>query len=262
MFLTSKPVVYLIQDYEPGFYSWSEHYALAEATYHRGDETLAIINSEELLGFMMQRYSFRQAWFVPYSLNARLDELISPTPKEKIILCYGRPSTPRNCFHILAEGLRRWQRSSPAEAAEYEIVFAGEYFDPARISFLKNARVAGKMSLDDYADILNRSAIGVSLMISPHPSYPPLEMANAGCLTITNGYEGKDMTRRSNQLLSIQALSPQSLSEAIAEAVSNTEAGSNPPLRTVKDLKGKGQPIDFEELAEVLGRVSHERSKS
>ena len=73
-------------------------------------------------------------------------------------------------------------------------MFAGEYFDPARISFLKNARVAGKMSLDDYADILNRSAIGVSLMISPHPSYPPLEMANAGCLTITNGYEGKDMT--------------------------------------------------------------------
>ena len=74
--------------------------------------------------------------------------------------------------------------------------------------------------------------------------------------------EFKDKTRRSNQLLSIQALSPQSLSEAIAEAVSNTEAGSNPPLRTVKDLKGKGQPIDFEELAEVLGRVSHERSKS
>ena len=33
-------------------------------------------------------------------------------------------------------------------------------------------------------------------MLSPHPSYPPLEMAEAGVTTITNCYGGKDLRRR------------------------------------------------------------------
>ena len=252
MFSRSQPVVYLIQDYEPGFYSWSEHYAMAEATYHRGEETLAIINSEELFGFMMQRYSFKQAWYVPYSLNSRLDKLLLPTSKEKIILCYGRPGTARNCFHILAEGIRLWQRANPTAAEEYEVVFAGEPFDPSRIGFLRNARVAGKMSLEDYADLLNRSAIGISLMISPHPSYPPLEMANAGCLTITNVYEGKNLEKRSKNVCSIPALSPQTLAAALSKLIPDAAIGEKPELRTVRNLNIKGDSVDFRAIADKL----------
>lgn len=260
VFEVDRPVVYLIQDYEPGFYSWSENYAMAEATYHRGDDTLAIINSEELFGFMQQRYDFRAAWYVPYTLNERLDQLIRPTPKEKSIICYGRPGTPRNCFHILVEGLRRWQRENPAESEGYEIVFAGEPFDPAAIGALRNARVVGKMTLDDYADMLNRSALGVSLMVSPHPSYPPLEMANAGCLTITNAYEGKDVSRRSDRLISLASLSPATLADALKEAVRNVEIGATPPLRTVKDLLCDGQSVDFDAVAESITSAGKTRT--
>ena len=56
--------------------------------------------------------------------------------------------------------------------------------------------IGGKASLDEYADHLNRAAVGVSLMVSPHPSYPPLEMAEAGVLAITNNYGSKDLSRR------------------------------------------------------------------
>ena len=37
------------------------------------------------------------------------------------------------------------------------------------------------------------SAIGISLMVSPHPSYPPLEMAHLGMLVLTNGFGAKDL---------------------------------------------------------------------
>jgi len=42
------PLIYLIQDDEPYFYGWSSKHPLAEAAYHKGANTLAIINSEEL----------------------------------------------------------------------------------------------------------------------------------------------------------------------------------------------------------------------
>lgn len=45
---------------------------------------------------------------------------------------------------------------------------------------LKNGNTlvaGGKLTLEKYAEILAESSVGVSLMCSPHPSYPPLEMA-------------------------------------------------------------------------------------
>ena len=54
---------------------------------------------------------------------------------------------------------------------------------------------AGKLSLQAYGALLNQCAIGISLMLSPHPSYPPLEMAHSGILTITNSFAEKIFRR-------------------------------------------------------------------
>ena len=88
---------------------------------------------------------------------------------------------------------------------------------------VQNATVGGKASLEDYADYLSRALIGVSLMISPHPSYPPLEMAEAGLATITNGFAGKDLHRRFENITSLTCLDPRSLADAIEETVARME---------------------------------------
>jgi len=54
-------------------------------------------------------------------------------------------------------------------------------------------RSVGKLEMADYGHLLKRSAVGLSLMISPHPSYPPLEMAHLGMLVLTNRFDGKDL---------------------------------------------------------------------
>ena len=88
---------------------------------------------------------------------------------------------------------------------------------------MQNAAVGGKASLEDYADYLNQALVGVSLMISPHPSYPPLEMAEAGLATITNAYAGKDLRRRFENIVSLTHLDPRSLADAIEETVTRME---------------------------------------
>jgi lipopolysaccharide biosynthesis protein len=218
IFGASAPLVYFIQDFEPGFYPWSVKYALADATYRRPEDTVALIDSEELAVYMDRRARFSAAWCLPYKISPTIGARLKPTVKEKIILVYGRPRVPGNAFHMIVEGLRRWQGRAPEQNCEWRIAFTGEKFDGVLIAELENATCLGKTSLDDYADILNRTAIGLSLMISPHPSHPPLEMASAGAVTITNNYEGKNMTARADTILGLDLISPDSIADALDAA--------------------------------------------
>ena len=51
-----KKLIYFIQDYEPIFYPNNSTSALARSTYQSGDKTTAIINSEELYNFLINRF--------------------------------------------------------------------------------------------------------------------------------------------------------------------------------------------------------------
>lgn len=218
LFNYSYDLIYLIQDFEPGFYSWSNHYALSESTYLK-PKTLALINSEELFDFLIKRYKFKEVHLIPYRINSEVAKNISVRLKEKIILVYGRPTVSRNCFRLIVEGIRLWQLQDPLKHTEYKIKFVGESFEESRISELENSEVLGKLGLGEYGNLLSRSAIGISLMISPHPSYPPLEMAYAGCITVSNCYENKNLSSRSKNILSIKDISPASLAHELNNAV-------------------------------------------
>jgi hypothetical protein len=252
----APPLVYLIQDDEPHFYGWSSKYSLAESAYHKGANTLAIINSEELFDTMVAKYRFREAFFMPYQLNARINEVLAPLPRERRILIYGRPTVSRNAFEIVCEALFQWQQREPVTASRWRIVSLGETFDERWKVPVQNMEIGGKASLEDYADHLNRAAVGVSLMISPHPSYPPLEMAEAGVLTITNNYDGKDLSRRFAEIISIERADPELLADAIGAAVLQAEeqrvgkiVSRRPPRDLVSDERRLYSP---NKLAEII----------
>ena len=177
----SPRLAYIIQDYEPGFYNWSNQFALAEATYHRHEETVAIINSEELVNYVLARHDFARAFSIPYEINNHLAELIEPTEPQPLILAYGRPSVNRNCFELLCEGMRVWQSRNPGEHSKYEIVFAGEEFDQSQLAGLLNARNVGKLPLEGYAAMLNQAALGISLMVSPSELSAPRDGVRRLC---------------------------------------------------------------------------------
>ena len=75
----------------------------------------------------------------------------------------------------------------------------------------------GKLSLDDYAAALSESAIGVSLMLSPHPSYPPLEMAQFGVRVVTNGFANKDLGAEAQGIVSLRAPTPEAIGQTLSK---------------------------------------------
>jgi O-antigen biosynthesis protein len=229
-------MMYLIQDYEPSFYGWSTKWALAESTYRRPADTVALINSEELHRSMVdQDYEFSSSFVLPFRLNESIAKNLKLVPKEKILLIYGRPGVERNCTEIVIDALRIWQLRMPTEAAKWKIISLGETYEPNIALNMPYFEIRGKVSLEEYADLLSRASIGISLMVSPHPSYPPLEMASAGVYTVTNSYRGKDLTQRSNYILSVDRVDPEFVFGALEQALMKL-ANNEVPSREMRDL--------------------------
>lgn len=215
----SFPLVYLIQDHEPDFYGWSTRYLMAEDTYSRPESTIAIVNSEELYASISARHRLGRVYVLPFTMNSDVTGGLKSVPREKIIVFYGRPSAARNAFELLCSALATWQQRDPLTASAWRLVSVGESWDPAAIPHLQNVEVLGKLSLEQYADLLSRASVGLSFMVSPHPSYPPLEMGYAGLETITNPFDGKDLSRRSPNIVSCERMTPDGIAEELARAI-------------------------------------------
>ncbi|AZO09173.1 hypothetical protein EJ074_08650 [Mesorhizobium sp. M3A.F.Ca.ET.080.04.2.1] len=215
--------VYFIQDYESNFIQWSSRWAIAESTYQFDERVAWLVNSEELSSYISRRFGRTDQMVIPFRINETIRRSVRLVPKERIILCYGRPTAARNCFEIIVDGLSLWQQRNPIEASKWHVVFLGENFDENRIWPIQNGSVPGKVSLEEYAKYLSRSCVGISLMISPHPSYPPLEMAYSGLITVSNNYDAKEIVRRSENFVALDQVTPDTLALAVARSVELAE---------------------------------------
>lgn len=206
--------IYFIQDFEPGFSQWSDNYAEALTTYKKG-EFLPVFNSTLLKDyFVNNRILVLDQYFV-IKPQIQTENLTLPSKLNttKRVVFYARPTRPRNLFKTGLQGLIDWlQEYSP----DVEVTTVGQ--PHKAIEFDKwTIKSLGKMSADEYWNTLSSYDIGLSLMLSPHPSYPPLEMAMSGVVTVTNKYENKDMELFTNNIVSCD-IDPESIKESLQEA--------------------------------------------
>jgi hypothetical protein len=231
-------LINLIQDFEPGFYPWSSHSALALGTY-RPDQDVGVFNTSLLADyFELQGLAYQRRFVFEPTLNdglrqALLQARATTQPRQKRIVVYARPSTPRNAFELLCEALRAWGWSSPT-AAQWEVVAAGELTADLDLGPFK-MRALGKLDLSAYAELLATSAIGVSLMISPHPSYPPLEMAAFGMGVVTNRFANKHLHDFSPNIRSVGQFTPEAIAAAIALEVGEWEQRQMLPMSLMNE---------------------------
>lgn len=221
------PMVYLIQDFEPGFYPWSSQYALALSTY-RCDRDIGVFNTGLLADFFEQhdlRYAQRSV-FEPVlheGLRPALQRVRNaPAARDRRIVVYARPGTPRNAFELICEGLRLWGWKD-ARAAQWEVAAPGELQSDLDLGPF-SLKALGKLNIDAYAELLSTSALGLSLMVSPHPSYPPLEMAAFGMGVVTNRYDNKRLDETTANVVSLDAMTPEAICDALIALVDLCEA--------------------------------------
>jgi hypothetical protein len=184
---------YLIQDFECGFYPWSTKYGLADATYRQPEKTIPIFNTDILRDFFLHNGYYHEGFVLNPGINKTFIANVRPGEKKRRnILLYARPHAERNCLPFLDMLVANLVRADPDFWRDWQFLAIGERFDRAALRCTDRIQVLGRLTVTDYARLSSESALAVSLMVSPHPSYPPLEMAAAGVLVLANTYSGRD----------------------------------------------------------------------
>lgn len=217
---------YLIQDFEPNFYAWGPENADAAASYALNFapvfNTVPLRDYFALMGYRFagpDALVFHPAVDVErYASGARMQQA---GPRR--IALYGRPEVPRNMFPTAIEALDRFLAAAALAPAEVEILSVGLRHEPVELAGGHVVQSLGKLPLASYPDWLLGMDIGLSLMLSPHPSHPPLEMAASGMRVVTNLFAGKDLSRLTPAILSVEPA-------AIAVAEGLARAWAMPPV--------------------------------
>lgn len=190
--------LYLVQDYEPGFYPWSTKSALAEATYAM--PMRPIVNEPFLETFLCDRRigrfadpAIKRATFLPAVDRSvfrprRTDR--APGAHRRLVF-YARPRNPRNLFEIGLQALRQAVAEGVFAEAPWEFVAIGQDLPDLPLADRDVLQSRPWMSYEAYGELLGSSDVLLSLMLSPHTSYPPLEMAASGGMVVTNTYGPK-----------------------------------------------------------------------
>jgi hypothetical protein len=196
--------LYLIQEYEPFTFPMGSLSALADESYsfpHR-----ALFST----GFL--RDWFRERRLGVYSGGAAAGDAASEAFQNAItdvrppavedlrerqtrrLLFYARPEehAARNMFELGALALSR--------AVDEGVLRGGwELYGIGTVGSGRTMQLGGGTALQlvprrdqaGYAELLREHDVGLALMYTPHPSLPPIEMAAAGMLTVTNTFETK-----------------------------------------------------------------------
>src|SRR4051794_26050763 len=222
--------LYLIQDYEPRFFAASTTSALADETYAL--DHVPIVNSQLLLDHLVATEVGRFADPVHVARAAVLEPAVDRTrfrfgggePRSvRRVLVYSRPANGlRNLSELAVAALRfAHQRGAFAEGA-WEFLGIGEDFPDQQLGEGDVLRASPWKDFDGYAAQMRDSALLLSLMLSPPPSSPPLEMAACGGLVVTNSFGVKTPQRMAEISTNILVAEPtiDSVAAHLVEAVS------------------------------------------
>ena len=239
-----KKFIYLIQDFEPGFYPWSDNYALAFASYYL--DYHPILNTYFLAEYWSKSTGLSYNKKLVMAPQVELKRFQNKKKRENNdllrIFFYGRPKHPRNLFGIGITALKLWIVQNNITKNDVTVCSAGSYHPEIELGNGIILKSNGHMDMEHYVQFLQNIDIGIALMLSPHPSYPPFEIAASGAIAVTNNFVNKSLTGYSN-IVCVDP-DPVSLVSGINEAVERTRRLGIQSGPTKLDISGLGNPLE------------------
>lgn len=203
--LPTKRFFYILQEVESFFYPYgTNHYFVSEVNNDGNIDF--IINSHSLFEYLSTRNIVKgdKIYFNPsVSKELKPRALKSNNINRKYTLFfYARPNNPRNLYLLGLKYLDKAVRTGMINPEKWDIYFAGSSEIGNVILGDKITPVnKGILSLKEYTDFLSNTDLAITLMYTPHPSYPPLEALASGSVVLTNVFENKKSFPQSKNAL-------------------------------------------------------------
>lgn len=204
--IPSDRVVYILQEDERAFYPIGVNSLGALSIMNRSDIRV-LVNTKMLLDALVatgvpnlvKTGIFFEPSFKSFVREGRV--LKSDGPRD--FFFYARPQNPRNLFDIGLAAIDSAIEEGTLDG--WRIHLAGRMLPS--MTFCDGSRPFLHQTLDwkEYRELIGDMDVGLSLMASPHPSYPPLDLAAGGSVVVTNSWPGKvDLAAISNRIIQVE----------------------------------------------------------
>jgi len=218
-FTGARRRVFFVQDDEPSFHPAGAASAMLERAAHLG--LPGVVNSPGLADVYRARGNVAVSFF-PAVDTTRYRPAGGPRGAGRTrVFFYGRPGNPRNAFGL---GLAALRQVRERHGEDVEIVSAGEDWSPGQYGVADVLANAGMLEdLDAVARLYRSCDIGLCFMVTPHPSYLPLELMASGAAVVSNQnpHTGWLLRHEHNALLAPAA--PAAVAGAVSRLVGDPE---------------------------------------
>jgi hypothetical protein len=189
--LPRQQVLYLLQEDERMFYPWGDDRLLCQETLAEPDLAV-VVNTRRLLDHLttsgaitvQDATSFEPAF-----------PGIEPSPREpgakRQLFFYSRPENARNLFWRGGLALSRAIEKRVLDPEVWDFHFAGRSTPELTLPGEVNPHVYEGLPWAEYQALVSRMDAALVLMDTPHPSYPPYDLAAAGAAVLTNSHGSK-----------------------------------------------------------------------
>ena len=187
--------ILFVQDVEPYFYCYGDEHLRCSKVFS-SKEFLPIVNTKLLHDYYVREgienikkrgKAFEPAF--PYYLYAATPNTFVPHKTKKMFV-YLRKNSRNIHLFTLAFISEIIQRNILSEN-QWEIYFAGDDSFPALEQNSITIYNLGILSWEEYSQLASQIDLAISFMYTPHPSYPPLDLAASGAVVLTNTYKNK-----------------------------------------------------------------------
>jgi len=206
-----KRIIYLLQEDERMFYPFGDDHLRCEETLSYPDIRF-VVNSQLLFEHLTTgpaglpnirqngvffEPAFPESHYYPEAVNR------SPGSKRNFFF-YARPRNERNLYWRGLEAIGAAIEDGVLCPEEWNLYFVGRSIREVTLPRNVNPAVLQDLSWQEYAALVRKIDLGLCLMDTPHPSYPPLDLAASGAVVVTNTHGIKtSLTRYSDNILTV-----------------------------------------------------------
>lgn len=223
--LPSEQQFYLIQEDERMFYPQGDDLVRCQMVISDPHRRL-IVNSKllfEHLGASLGGLEDRGSYFEPAFPSSHFYLEEKDVRAKRVLFFYARPNNPRNLFYLGSEVLRRAVEDGTISPEKWRLVLCGKDIPRIEFSPAIETEYLENLQWGEYAAAVRKSDIGLSLMLTPHPSYPPLDLAASGAVVVTSTYLSKRSLGQYSENIIAADPDPEALLAALREATARVQ---------------------------------------
>ena len=221
--ISPKQIIYLLQEDERMFYPYGDDHYYCTNVLSKSSIRF-IVNTKLLFDHFCQsglnniknQGMYFEPSFVSHSYQNK-----SKISSKKNFFFYARPNNLRNLFYLGLEAIDVAIEKGVLKPDDWEIHFVGK--DLGDLQHIKfdgyKPKLIENLSFPDYIDLIGSMDIGLSLMYTPHPSYPPLDLAACGAVVVTNKFGTKQNLNSYSDNIICKELLVEDLVDGLEEAI-------------------------------------------